>query len=76
MKNVVLGDKVVTHVYDHTNNRGMGPDKIKVYGYVTKVNRITCDITLVDKTLIRKNIYEVDLYIDPYYGLTYEDLIK
>ena len=76
MKNLILGDKVVTYVCDHTNNRGMGPDRIKVYGYVTKVNRITCDITLVDKTVIRKNRYEVDLYVNPYYGLTYEDLIK
>jgi hypothetical protein len=76
MKNLMLGDKVVTYVHDHTNNRGMGPDRIKVYGYVTKVNRITCDITLVDKTVIRKNRYEVDLYVNPYYSLTYEDLIK
>jgi hypothetical protein len=76
MKNVALGDKVYTHVVDHTNNRGMGPDWIKVYGYITKVNTVTCDVTLVDKTVLRKNISEVSLYKDPYCDLTYEQLVK
>jgi hypothetical protein len=76
MKNVVLGDKVYTYVDDHSNNRGMGPDRVKVYGYVTKVNTVTCDVTLVDKTILRRNIREVGLYTDPYCGLTYEQLVK
>ena len=74
MKNVMLGDKVFTYVDDYSNDRGMGPSKVKVYGYVTKVNKVTCDITLVDKRVIRKNIVEVGLYVDPYIGLKYEDL--
>jgi hypothetical protein len=75
MKNVILGDKVFTFVDDHTNNRGMGPDRVKVYGFVTKVNTVTCDVTLVDKTVVRKNIREVGLYMDPFAGLTYNKLI-
>jgi hypothetical protein len=75
MKNVELGDKVFTFVDDHSNNRGMGPDRVKVYGFVTKVNTVTCDVTLVDKTVVRKNIREVGLYMDPFAGLTYNKLI-
>jgi hypothetical protein len=75
MKNVFIGDKVFTFVDDHTNNRGMGPDRVKVYGFVTKVNTVTCDVTLVDKTVVRKNIREVGLYMDPFAGLTYNKLI-
>ena len=75
MKNVILGDKVFTFVDDHTNNRGMGPDRVKVYGFVTKVNTVTCDVTLVDKTVVRKNIREIGLYMDPFAGLTYNKLI-
>jgi hypothetical protein len=75
MKNVFIGDKVFTFVDDHTNNRGMGPDRVKVYGFITKVNTVTCDVTLVDKTVVRKNIREVGLYMDPFAGLTYNKLI-
>lgn len=75
MKNVILGDKVFTFVDDHTNNRGMGPDRVKVYGFVTKVNTVTCDITLVNKKVVRKNIYEIGLYVSPFAGLTYNKLI-
>jgi hypothetical protein len=75
MKNVFIGDKVFTFVDDHTNNRGMGPDRVKVYGFVTKVNTVTCDVTLVDKTVVRKNIREVGLYMDQFAGLTYNKLI-
>jgi hypothetical protein len=53
----------------------MGPDRVKVYGFVTKVNTVTCDVTLVDKTVVRKNIREVGLYMDPFAGLTYNKLI-
>ena len=74
MKNLIVGDKVVTSIYDYSNDRGMGPDRVKVYGYVTKVNKVTCDITLIDRRVIRKNIVEVGLYIDPFYGLKFEDL--
>jgi hypothetical protein len=74
MKNFKLGDKVYTHIADHTNNRGMGPDWVKVYGYITKVNKVTCDITLVDKTIIRHNIREINLYKDPFLELKYKDL--
>ena len=74
MKNLNLGDKVFTRVDDHTNNRGMGPDRVKVYGYITKVNPKTCDVTLVDGKVLRRNRLDVNLYVDPFYGVEYEDI--
>ena len=74
MRNFELGNKVVAFVDDHSNDRGMGPNRVKVYGYITKINKATCDITLVDKTTIRKYLYEVALYVDPFLGFKYKDL--
>jgi hypothetical protein len=62
-----LENKVWTRVEDHSNNRGMGPDYIKVYGYVCKINKVTCDVRLVNSDkILRRNFDQVHLYVNPF----------
>jgi hypothetical protein len=71
-----IGDKVYIYNYDYANDRGQGPSTFRVYGFISKVNRVTCLIDTVDGSGAARRKEDIYPYVDPFNGVTLKYLTK